>query len=80
MVSVDGIFRFCFLKLRVLLLDKKVIICNNYCNIINMYDNILYKKNKINIVVICICNYIYFESGFVLRKLNIRFIKYEIGG
>lgn len=45
-----------------------------------MYDNILYKKNKINIVVICICNYIYFESGFVLRKLNIRFIKYEIGG
>lgn len=76
MVSVDGIFRFCFLKLRVLLLDKKVIICNNYnCNIINMYDNILYEKNKINIVVICICNYIYFESGFVLRKLNIRFIK-----
>lgn len=76
LVSADGIFRFCFLKLRVSLLDKKAITCNNYnCNIINMHDNIPYEKNKTNIVATCICNHTHPESGSALRKPNTRLIK-----
>lgn len=63
------------LKLRVSLLDKKAITCNNYCNIINMHDNIPYDKNKTNIVATCICNHTHPESGSALRKPNTRLIK-----
>lgn len=66
--------------MRVSLLDKKAITCNNYCNIINMHDNIPYEKNKTNIVATCICNHTHPESGSALRKPNTRLIKYETGG